>query len=506
MSSPLLLSAIWVVPLLAAFATLFLKRDDHLAVKLVHAVCHGGNLLLAISLLVSFLAETEGALPAAGTVTQLHFAMDRIWIPALNIHYNVGVDGLSMLMILLTAMIIFAGVFASWGIRDRAREFFILLDLLVAGVYGTFMSFDLFALFLFYEVAVLPMYLLIGVWGTGRKEYSAMKLTLMLVAGSALLMGGILALYFGSHLQTFDLNVLSQYPFPRSFQRLFFPILFFGFGVLSAIFPFHTWSPDGHASAPTAVSMLHAGVLMKLGGYGILRVAMYVLPEGAMEWFPWLILPIAVNVAYGPFVALRQRDLKYITAYSSVSHLGLVLLGLAVCTFTGIKGSAMQMISHGLLTGLFFALIGMIYGRTHTRNVDEMGGLMKRMPFLGVSFVLAGFAGLGLPGLSGFVAESTIFLGAFENPSAVVRGCTVVAILSIVTTAVYILRAANRMLHGPLPERFEPLTDAVWNERLAVIVLLVGLFGMGLFPGWIADALDGSVAPLFNNLVRAVVP
>jgi len=312
----------------------------------------------------------------------------------------------------------------------------------------------------------------------------------------------MLALYFGSGLRTFDLNILSQYPFSRSFQNVFYPILFVGFGVLSALFPFHTWSPDGHSSAPTAVSMLHAGVLMKLGGYGILRVAMYTLPEGAQMWMPFFLILITINVAAGPFIAIKQRDLKYITAYSSVSHLGLVLLGLTVLTFTGLKGSSMQMISHGLLTGLFFALIGMIYGRTHTRNVDEMGGIMKKMPFLGVAFVIAGFAGLGLPGLSGFVAEVTIFIGAFENPNPLVRVCTVIAILSIVATAVYVLKAANAMLHGPLDEKYNDLTDAVWHEKIAVIVLLIGLFGMGLFPGWIADLLDGSVAPLFNNLHR----
>ncbi len=504
METSILLSSVWAIPVLAALAALFVPRGNETAAKKIHAVFHGANLVLAVGLLLRFVEEARAAGPVGGTVSRLFFELDRVWIPALNVHYHVGVDGLSMLMIVLTAVVVFAGVFASWGVKTQTREFFMLLDVLAAGVYGTFMSFDLFALFLFYEVAVLPMYLLIGVWGTGRKEYAAMKLTLMLVAGSALLMGGVLALYFGSHLRSFDLNILSQYPFSASFQRVFFPVLFFGFGVLSAVFPFHTWSPDGHASAPTAVSMLHAGVLMKLGGYGVLRVAMYVLPEGAMEWFPWLIVPIAVNVACGPFVAIRQRDLKYITAYSSVSHLGLVLMGLAVCTFTGLKGSALQMISHGLLTGLFFALIGMIYGRTHTRNVDEMGGLMAKMPFLGVAFVLAGFAGLGLPGLSGFVAESTIFVGAFENPSPVVRACTVVAILSIVATAVYVLRAANRMLHGPLPEKFAGLGDAGAPERIAVLLLLVCLFGMGLFPGWMADLLDGSVAPIFNNLHRMV--
>jgi len=438
-----------------------------------------------------------------GKVTPLFFQMDLPWFTILNIHYHIGVDALSMLMSLLTGIIIFAGVFASWGIEKQVKEFFTLLNILVCGVYGVFISYDILSFFLFYEVAVLPMYLLIAVWGSGRKEYSAMKLTLMLVAGSALILAGILALYFESGLRTFDLNALAAHPFSPAFQHWAFPLLFVGFAVLGAMFPFHTWSPDGHAAAPTAVSMLHAGVLMKLGGYGCLRIAMYLLPEGAREWMPWLMALIVYNVAFGAFIAIRQRDLKYITAYSSVSHLGLVLLGLGVLTYTGLKGSAMQMISHGLLTALFFCLIGMIYGRTHTRNIDEMGGLMKVMPFLSVAFILAGFAGLGLPGLSGFAAEVTIFIGAFQNPSWIMRVSSVLAILSITATAVYVIRSANRMLNGPIQDPHHAhLSDATSIEKIPVILLLIGLFGMGLLPGWIADILDTSLTPIFNNLMR----
>lgn len=502
------LTLMWVIPLLTSLLTFSVPAHNHLRIKQISAVGAGLNFALVIWLTVRFvqvagLAQTVSPELFSTNSTHLFFAMDLPWFSTLNIHYHIGVDALSMLMSLLTSLIIFAGVFASWGIKSQAKEFFTLLNILVSGVFGVFISYDIFAFFLFYEVAVLPMYLLIAVWGNGRKEYSAMKLTLMLVGGSALIMAGILALYFGSGLNTFNLNALAAHQFSTEFQNIFFPIMFIGFAILGAMFPFHTWSPDGHAAAPTAVSMLHAGVLMKLGGYGCLRVAMYAMPEGARFWMPYLMILIVYNVAFGAFIAIRQRDLKYITAYSSVSHLGLVLLGLGVMTYTGLKGSALQMISHGLLTALFFCLIGMIYGRTHTRNVDEMGGLLKVMPFLGVAFMIAGFAGLGLPGLSGFVAEVTILIGAFQNPSIIMRISTVLAVMSITATAVYVIRSANRMLTGPIqnPEHAQ-LTDANWIERIPVILLLIGLFGMGLLPGWISSILDTSLNPIFNNLMR----
>jgi NADH-quinone oxidoreductase subunit M len=403
---------------------------------------------------------------------------------------------------LLTAIVIFCGVLASWNVKEQAKEFFILLNVLVAGVYGVFISIDLFTFFLFYEIAVLPMYLLIGLWGTGKKEYAAMKLTLMLVAGSAFILAGILALYFESGLNSFDLQLLSQVHFSDSFQYWVFPIIFLGFGVLGAIFPFHTWSPDGHASAPTAVSMLHAGVLMKLGGYGCLRVAMYLLPEGAHMWMTFFLVLVTINVLYGAFGAIRQTDLKYITAYSSVSHCGLVLFGFTAMTFTGLKGGVLQMISHGLMTALFFCLIGMIYGRTHTRTVSEMGGLMKVMPFLSVAFVVVGFAGLGLPGLSGFVAEANVFVGSFANPATINRICTILAVLSIVVTAVYVLRTVNGLVNGPISLRFKELTDASLLEKVPVTILLFCLFGMGILPGWIIDLVNGAVHPIYNNLMR----
>lgn len=340
MNGPTLLTVIWVLPFLTALLSLPADRNNHRLIKKISLVGNGINLLLIVWLTFRFI--TSAALHGTGAGSQqtaLHFAWKIQWFQMLNIEYNIGVDAISVLMMLLTGIVIFTGVLASWGVKEQAKEFFVLLNVLVAGVYGVFISFDLFTFFLFYEIAVLPMYLLIGLWGTGKKEYSAMKLTLMLVAGSALILGGILALYFESGIASFDILELAQVRLPESVQMWAFPVLFVGFGVLGALFPFHTWSPDGHASAPTAVSMLHAGVLMKLGGYGCLRVAMYLMPEGAQLWMPVFLVLVTINVVYGAFGAIRQTDLKYITAYSSVSHCGLVLFGLTAMTYTGLKGA-----------------------------------------------------------------------------------------------------------------------------------------------------------------------
>ncbi|OGQ98619.1 MAG: NADH dehydrogenase [Deltaproteobacteria bacterium RIFOXYD12_FULL_55_16] len=501
MNGPLLLTTIWLLPFITGLAILPLNRDAHQKIKQISLLGNGLNLLLIIFLLLRFI-DSAPTMPPGSHASHFLFAYRTAWFSILNIEYNIGVDAISVLMMLLTGIVIVCGILASWPLEKQSKEFFILLNVLVGGVYGVFVSLDLFTFFLFYEVAVLPMYLLIGLWGTGKKEYAAMKLTLMLVAGSAFIFAGILALYFESGLQSFDLSRLALIRFPLAFQLWAFPLIFTGFAVLGAMFPFHTWSPDGHASAPTAVSMLHAGVLMKLGGYGCLRVAIYLLPEGAQFWLPFFLVLVTINVLYGAFCAIRQTDLKYITAYSSVSHCGLVLFGFAAMTFAGLKGAVLQMVSHGLMTALFFCLIGMIYSRTHTREVDDMGGLMKVMPFLSVAFVIAGLAGLGLPGLSGFVAEVNIFVGAYANPATLNRICTVLAVLSIVVTAVYMLRAVNSLVGGPLAGRFALLTDASLLERAPVTILLACLFGMGILPGWIIKLVDNAVHPIFNNMMR----
>jgi NADH-quinone oxidoreductase subunit M len=422
------------------------------------------------------------------------FVTSTVWYESFNIQLKFGIDGISVSMILLTSIVTFAGIFVSWQVDFLAKEFFISLILLATGVYGFFISLDLFTMFLFYEVAVIPMYLLIGIWGSGPKEYSAMKLTLMLMGGSALLLVGLLGIYFNSAPDggklTFDLTEIAKNGIPRSAQMFFFPFTFIGFGVLGALFPFHTWSPDGHASAPTAVSMLHAGVLMKLGGYGCFRVAMYLLPEAAHEMGWIFIILTTISVVYGAFGAIWQKDLKYINAYSSVSHCGLVLFALLMMNETATTGAILQMISHGLMTALFFALIGMIYGRTHTRMINEMGGLMKVIPFLSVVYVIAGLASLGLPGLSGFVAEMTIFVGSFQHTDTFHRVATIVACSSIVITAVYILRVIGVLLLGPIKnDHYLELTDAKWFEKIGGVTLVIAIVVIGVAPLWLSNLL-----------------
>ena len=494
------LSLFVLIPVLMTCA-MFLLKD----IRRIRAVMVTGAsllLVLAVTLTVMFLGQ-----PSAGNDAEMLFTADVLWFAPLNIHYSVGVDGISVAMLLLSSIIVFTGVFASWKMSPLPREFFAWYSLLSIGVFGFFISTDLFTMFLFYEVALIPMYLLIGVWGTGRKEYSAMKLTLMLMGGSALLLVGILGIYFHSAPEggQLSMNILeiSKNTIPMSAQHLFFPLTFVGFGVLGAMFPFHTWSPDGHASAPTAVSMLHAGVLMKLGGYGCFRVAIYLMPEAANE-LAWIFLILTgISVVYGAFSAIKQTDLKYINAYSSVSHCGLVLFAILMLNQTAMTGAVLQMLSHGLMTALFFALIGMIYGRTHTRDIREMGGLMKIMPFLSVCFVIAGLASLGLPGLSGFVAEMTVFVGSFEHTDTFHRVFTIIACSSIVITAVYILRMVGKVFYGTVQNKAHlALTDAVWFERLSVIVLIVAIAGLGMAPLWMSDMIHDSLTPVIEQLIK----
>ena len=454
-------------------------------------------LVLAIWLTVTFIQMRH-----AGNTDPMLFTYSVAWFPSLHIAYSVGVDGISVAMLLLSAIIVFTGTFASWQAMSNHKEYFLWFTLLSTGVFGFFISVDMFTMFMFYEVALIPMYLLIGVWGTGAKEYAAMKLTLMLMGGSALLIIGILAIYFFSGATTMNINeIAAMANIPENVQNIFFPLLFIGFGVLGALFPFHTWSPDGHASAPTAVSMLHAGVLMKLGGYGCFRIAMYLMPSALDTWAPVFLILTTISVVYGALSACVQTDLKYINAYSSVSHCGMVLFALCMVTQTAITGAVIQMLSHGLMTALFFAVIGMIYHRAGTRDVRYLGGLMKVVPFLAVSYVVAGLANLGLPGFSGFVAEMTIFVGSFQNADTFHRVCTIVACTSIVVTAVYILRVVGKILFQKIPNPdFLKLTDATWDERLAVGGLIFCVAGLGTAPFWAQEIIYEAVGPIIQHI------
>ena len=427
----------------------------------------------------------------------------------LNISFSMGLDGISAPMVLLTGIVLFGAVLVSWNIQHRPRDYFVLLMMMVSGVYGVFVTRDLFFLFFFYELAVLPMYLLIGVWGSSTdfgtflrtKEYGAMKLVLYLVAGSVLVWVAILAVYWASTqagTPSFSLEVLQDVDFDENFthfQTLFFPFFLVGFGVLAGLWPFHTWSPDGHVAAPTAVSMIHAGVLMKLGAYGIIRVGMVLLPEGADAWMPVLIVLGTINVLYGAISAMAQQDLKYVVGYSSISHMGYVLMGIATLDRIGMGGAVLQMFSHGIMTALFFALVGIIYDRAHTRDIRVLEGLSKRMGFTASLFAVAGLASLGLPGLSGFVAEFLVFLGTFRTYLPL----GVLAVIGAAITAVYILRLLAKAFFGPISPQWEHLADASRIEMAATGMLAFVLLFVGVWPSPLMNVINTGVKELLTR-------
>ncbi len=496
------LTIIVLAPLVTAVLIMLVPRRNRLAVRLVAAVATSIDLVLSVWLCWDYLHHGYSGLRY----------VDRVdWVTGVGISYFVAADGVSLSLVLLTALVIFCGVFASWTVAERSKEFYSLLLLLVSGVFGVFVAQDLFFFFLFYEIAVLPMYLLIGIWGTGRKEYSAMKLTLYLLVGSALMLVGILGMYFSAELppgitgRTFDLTALASAHYAHDFQIVAFLLLYVGFGILAGIWPLHTWSPDGHASAPTAVSMLHAGVLMKLGAYGVLRVGFGCLPEGAQAWV-WLVGGIAViNIVYGAYVAMGQRDLKYVIAYSSVSHMGVVMLGLAAFNDVAMNGAVLQMFSHGIMTGLFFALVGLVYEKSHTRIIDDMGGLARRMPGIAVAFTIGGLASFGLPGTSGFVAELLVFLGAFRahtethliGSAPLFSALAIGAVLAIIVTATYVLRVVRSVFHGPMDEaRYGDVPDARTTEWVSLVVLSAMLIIVGVYPSPLADLIGRSLGSL----------
>ncbi len=492
-----ILSLLIVIPVLTLVAIAFSK--SYKQVRVIAAIGSGIQLIQSFNLVWQYLQER-----ASGNTATMVFTKSYVWFEKFNIHYDIGVDGISVALIALTGIIVSAGVYASWGVKEQAKEFFIWLILLATGVFGFFIAIDLFTMFVFYEIAVIPMYLLIGVWGSGKKEYSAMKLTLMLMGASAILLVALIGLYLYSDVdggvRTWNILELAKVTMPIEAQRIFFPMAFVGFGALGALFPFHTWSPDGHASAPTAVSMLHAGVLMKLGGYGALRIAVGLMPEAAQEQAWFFMILTGIGAVYGAFGAIMQTDLKYINAYSSVSHLAMILFAVLMFNVTALNGAVMQMISHGFITALFFSLIGMIYGRTHTRDIYKMGGLMKVMPILAGSYMVASFASLGLPGFSAFVAEMTIFVGAFQNPDIFYRITAVLVTSSIVITAVYILRAAGILLMGPIKnEEFKELSDSVWYEKVTLVILILSITVVGMAPLWLSNMITDSLTPMLQR-------
>jgi NADH-quinone oxidoreductase subunit M len=495
-----LLSILLLIPFITAFSILFAKKDS--TIKWI--ALSGSVLQLIYSFWLTF---NYLAFRSAGITADLLFQQSYEWFKPLHIFYSTGVDGISLTMVLLTAMVVVAGILVSWKIQKQVKEFFFLILLLSAGAYGFFISTDLFAMFFFLELAIIPKYLLIGIWGSGKKEYSAMKLVLMLMGGSALVFLGIVGLnlssaWFGAA-PTWNITELAQAHIPIEIQRVLYILLFTGFGVFTALFPFHTWAPDGHSSAPTAASMFLAGISMKLGGYGCLRVATFLLPDAAKE-LSWIFIILAsIAIMYGAFATMMQKDLKYMNAYSSVSHCGFVILGIAMLTKASIMGAVMQMISHGIMTALFFAAIGMIYERAHTRQADELGGVLKQTPFIGTAFIIAGLCSLGLPGFSGFVSEMTVFVGSWERTGIFYKTATILACASIVVTAVYILRAVGTAIWGTIKNKeFESFTDASWSEKTASVLLILGIVFIGIFPFWLTKLIGSDVTVIFGALTK----
>jgi len=502
------LSVITWAPFVGAVLIMFLARRRPLLVRWIALASTAVSLGLSIWTYVTYEREAAG----------FQFYEELSLVPPLGINYQLGVDGMSLLMVLLTSIVIFAGVFASWTVKQRSQEFYALLLLLVTGVFGVFVSLDLFVLFLFYEIAVLPMYLLIGIWGSsgevrpqgifgwalrrtgvGSKEYAAMKLTLYLLFGSAFILVGILALYVASGSSSFSFLEMEGIHFDPALQSWVFLAFYVGFGILAGIWPLHTWSPDGHASAPTAVSMLHAGVLMKLGAYGFLRLGLGLLPDGAMQWV-WLVGTIGcVNIVYGALSAMAQTDLKYVIAYSSVSHMGVVMLGLATLTETGLNGSVFQMFAHGIMTGLFFAIVGLVYEKAHSRAIFSMGGFGQMMPGVATAFTVAGLSSLGLPATAGFVAEFMTFLGAWQSAHS---WWLFPGVLGAFLTSVYVLRVAKQIFWGPkrADPHFQHLPDAQGPEWVALIVLVGVLVLFGVAPGIAIGPVDTATMPLLLRL------
>lgn len=485
------LSALIAIPVVGAIAVGLVPRDNVRGIRLTAAA------FTVVAFLLSLLIAVQYDLGRAG----LQFVERAPWIPSVGISVFLAVDGLSLPMVVLTTMLTFAAAVASFGIEHRPKEYFILLLILEAGILGVFTALDLVLFFLFWEVELVPMYLLILLWGGPRREYAAIKFVLYTVAGSALMLVGILALYFYGGARTFDVVELAAVGFPVGFQLIAFPLLFLGFAIKLPMFPFHTWLPDAHVEAPTAVSVILAGVLLKMGGYGMFRICLGILPEAAAQYAYPLAIIAVVNVLYGAGVSMVQTDLKKLVAYSSVSHMGYVLLGLAALTPIGLNGAALQMFTHGTITGLLFLLVGLVYDKAHTRQIPEMGGLAHRMPWVAVVFVMAGLASLGLPGMSGFVAEFLVFVGSFP----VYQVQTILAVVGIVITAGYILWMLQRAFFGPLNPHFDHLEDAKPLEMVPLFTLLLVILLVGVYPAILTDLINSGVMPLIQKVATVAV-
>ena len=483
-----MLTATVFIPAAAAlFILLFLKDDRHVRWTALAAT----TVVLVLGLIVWAGIDLDADQP--------QWVERHNWFSSLKVQYFLGVDGLSAPLLALTGLLGVGAVLVSGGVTNRVKEFFIWLLLLETGILGVFVSLDLLLFFLFWEVELIPMYMLITIWGSGRKEYSAMKFLLYTAGSSALMLAGFLVIFFSTG--TFDMIELRDTPFTTALlttEGVFF-LLLAAFAVKLPVWPFHTWLPDAHTDAPTAASVMLAGVMLKMGGYAILRLNVSLFPEVTANW-AWLLATLAVvNVLYGAVMVFRQRDIKRLIAYSSVSHMGFVLLGVASLHQIGLTGAAMQMFTHGTITGLLFMLAGYVYEKAHTRHIPDLGGLAGRMPVLAVAFVAAGFAAIGLPSMSGFVAEVLVFIGSFEA----YREATILAIVGVFLSAGYILWTVRRIFFGPEQRRFASISDATLTEAIPLAGMLAAIFIVGIYPALVTDYFDAGLAPIMNILDAA---
>jgi NADH-quinone oxidoreductase subunit M len=481
------LTSILACCVIALVTVLLIPSRMTRAIKWVCAVASAMTLIVSLYLFITYDRSVGG----------LQFAEQAEWIPRLGISYHNGIDGFSVPMLLLTGIVFFTGVLTMWELNVRVKEFFALLISLVTGVFGMFMALDLFFIFVWYDVSLFPMYLLILIWGSTKKEYGAMKLMLYLLAGSALILPAIVYLVAASGLNCFDLVTLATEASFSPFQQKFAFFLFYiGFGILAGVWPFHTWSPVGHVAAPTAVSMMHAGVLMKIGAFGILRVGIFLCPAGWQYWAPFMAILAAIGVVYGVFVGLSQTDLKFVIGYSSVSHMGMVGLGLATVSLDGLNGAVFQMFAHGIMTALFFSAVGYIYDRTHSKQISDLGGLAKTMPVASGYFVLAALAGIGVPCLASFWAELLIFIGAFK----VYPVLGILVICSLVISALFMLRVVQKTIFGPENRQFTHLQDVSFALGLPRMILAGTIVIFGLFPFLMYDTIQVTTMNLLSRL------
>jgi NADH-quinone oxidoreductase subunit M len=485
----------WIIflPAVGAILIAFIPGLSGRAIKWIAAVFSFVSLALSISLFAIF----DRA--AAGIQFEEYFS----WIPAINAHYHLGVDGLSLPLVILMALLGFLVVLISWKIDLRPREYFAWLLLLETSILGVFCSLDLLLFFLFWEIEVIPMYFLISIWGTGRKEYSAIKYVVYTLFGSAMMLAGILSLYF----TTGSLNMVEiaqgglamvQSAMPAA---AIFVLLLIGFAVKLPVFPLHTWLPDAHTDAPTAVSVVLAGALLKMGGYGMLRICVGIFPVVAQQYAFILVILAVVNVLYGAAVTLRQTDLKRLIAYSSISHMGYVLLGIFALGQVSMVGASLQMFSHGIITGLLFAMAGLVMHNSGERNLRKLGGLARQMPIIAVVFSVAGLASLGLPTTSGFAAEFLVFVGSFSSTTvAGIQIYTILGVLGIVITAGYILWMLQRVFYGQVLEQFKKAYDADILERVYMFVFVAVIMLVGIYPAVLTDIIKMGVMPIVGLL------